>query len=166
MIPDATAIHCRLAIVDCRLSISDHSLMRRRSRGNLLVACVVLVLTAGLIGCVRRTMTITTEPPGAMVFLNDQEIGRSEVTTDFLWYGDYGVTLRKKGYETLKTHWEVKPPWYQYMPIDFFAEVLWPGHIHDTRDAHFVLQPKQLPTSEELVSRAAETRERALDRRK
>ena len=49
-------------------------------------------------GCVRRTIRITTEPPNALVFLNDQEIGRSEVATDFLWYGDYDVIIRKKGY--------------------------------------------------------------------
>ena len=125
-----------------------------------------LVLTAALIGCVRRTITITTDPPGALVFLNDQEIGRSEVTTDFLWYGDYGVALRKDGYETFKTHWQIKPPWYQYMPIDFFAEVLWPGHIHDAHTAHFVLEPRELPSAEELAERAVETRDRALDRRK
>ena len=128
--------------------------------------CIGLMMTATLVGCVRRTVTITPTPPGARVFLHDQELGRSEVTTDFLWYGDYGVTLRKKGYETLKTHWEIRPPWYQYMPIDFLSEVLWPGHIHDARSAHFELQPRELPSSEELVERAIQTRDRALDRRK
>ncbi len=132
----------------------------------LCAAGVALVLTAILGGCVRRSITITTDPPGAMVFLNDQEIGRSEVTTDFLWYGDYGVTLRKKGYETQRTHWKIAPPWYQRMPIDFFAEVLWPGHIHDAHSMHFVLAERELPGSEELIERAADARGRALDRRK
>lgn len=132
----------------------------------LCAAGAALVLTATLGGCVRRSITITTDPPGAMVFLNDQEIGRSEVTTDFLWYGDYGVTLRKKGYETQRTHWKIDPPWYQYIPVDFFAEVLWPGHIHDTHSMHFVLVERELPGSEELIERAADARGRALDRRK
>ncbi len=117
-------------------------------------------------GCVRRTITITTEPPNARVFLNDQEIGRSAVTTDFLWYGDYGVTIRKEGYDTLQTNWVVKRPWYQYMPLDFFAEVLWPGQIHDTHAQHYVLEPASIPTQEELIDRAVETRDRALDARK
>ena len=116
-------------------------------------------------GCVRRTITITTEPPNALVFLNDQEIGHSEVTTDFLWYGDYDVVIRKGGYETLKTNWEIRPPWYQLVPIDFLAEVLWPGHLHDVREKHFVLKPRELPTQEELLDRAVETRARALDPR-
>jgi hypothetical protein len=130
------------------------------------LALTSLAVFASLLGCVRRTLTITTAPPHALVFLNDQEIGRSEVTTDFVWYGDYDVIIRKEGYETLKTHWDIEAPWYQLVPIDFFAEVLWPGHIHDVRQRHFVLEEQQLPTPDELLEHAAEARRRALDRRK
>ncbi len=128
-----------------------------------LLAVAVFVVSAG---CVRRTMTITTEPSRAMVFLNDQEVGPSTVSTDFLWYGDYDVIIRKEGYKTLKTHWNVEPPWYQKVPIDFFAEVLWPRWLHDTHERHFTLEPAETPTDEELIGRALETRDRALSRRK
>lgn len=128
----------------------------------VLVAATLTMSSA----CVRRTITITTEPPNARVFLNDQEVGRSAVTTDFLWYGDYGVTIRKEGYETLQTNWVIKRPWYQYMPLDFFSEVLWPGQLHDTHSQHYVLAPEKIPTQEELIGRAVETRDRALDARK
>jgi hypothetical protein len=131
-----------------------------------LIPLLVVVTTLAASGCVRRTLRITTEPPNARVFLNDQEIGRSEVTTDFLWYGDYDVTLRKEGYETLHTNWTVKAPWYQWVPFDFFSEVLWPGHLHDQHARHFVLEPARTPSEEELVGRAVETRERALDAHK
>ena len=57
---------------------------------------LAILLVAATSGCVRRTIKITTEPPGARVFLNDQEVGRSEVSTDFLWYGDYDVVVRKE----------------------------------------------------------------------
>ncbi|MCH7995509.1 MAG: PEGA domain-containing protein [Planctomycetes bacterium] len=120
---------------------------------------------AMLSGCVRRTLKITTEPPSALVFLNEEEVGRSDITRDFLWYGDYSVIIRKEGYKTLKTHWDIKPPWYQRIPIDFFAEVLWPGHIHDTHETHFVLEKQEWPTSEELVNRAKELQARAHDLR-
>ena len=135
------------------------------NRSQLRVVCISLacVLIWESAGCVRRTITITTEPPGALVFLNDQEIGRSVVTTDFLWYGDYDVTIRKQGYQTLKTNWDIKPPWYQILPFDFFAEVLWPGQLHDQRERHFGLQPAQPPSQEELVGRALQARDRALD---
>lgn len=114
------------------------------------------------LACVRRTLTITTEPPNALVFLNDQEIGRSEVTTDFLWYGDYDLVIRQEGYETLSTSWDVKPPWHQIPPLDFFLEVLWPGRIHDARSRHFVLQTQELPSSEIVIERASDTRDAAL----
>jgi len=130
---------------------------------------IVLLIVGAVVSstaCVRRTITITTEPPNARVFLNDQEVGRSAVTTDFLWYGDYGVTIRKEGYETLQTNWVIKRPWYQYMPLDFFSEVLWPGQLHDTHSQHYVLAPEKIPTQEELIGRAVETRDRALDARK
>ena len=130
---------------------------------SLAPALALLVIVPG---CVRRTLSISTEPPGALVFLNDQEVGRSTVTTDFLWYGDYDVIIRKKGYQTLQTHWEIKPPWYQRIPIDFFAEVLWPGRIHDRHERNFVLETAVPPTQEELISRAVETQKRALERRK
>ena len=133
----------------------------RRGRWCLCTTAIISLLAPG--GCVRRTIRITTEPPNALVFLNDQEIGRSEVSTDFLWYGDYDVIIRKEGHETLHTNWEIKPPWYQIIPLDFFAEVLWPGQIHDVRERHFVLQPQELPTTEELIERAEETRSRALN---
>jgi PEGA domain len=131
-------------------------------------AIIVMVTVLGLLtpACVRRTINITTEPPNARVFLNDQEVGRSAVTTDFLWYGDYGVTIRKEGFETLETNWVIKPPWYQRIPLDFFTEVLWPGQLHDTHSRHFILEPAKIPTQEELIGRAGETRDRALDARK
>ena len=142
-----------------------------RGRGPTVDAVLIalpVVICAGFMstGCVRRTITITTHPPGARVFLNDQEIGRSEVTTDFLWYGDYGVTIRKEGFETLATHWDVRPPWYQRIPIDFFAEVLWPGHILDAHARHFDLKPAEDADPKEVLRRAEEIRKRALDTRK
>ena len=116
-------------------------------------------------GCVRRTLTITTEPPNALVYLNDQEIGRSKVSIDFLWYGDYDVVIRKDGFQTLHTHWNINPPWYQYIPVDFFAEVLWPGHFHDQHEKHFVLNTMTRSSPEDLIGRAMETRMQALDPR-
>ncbi len=130
---------------------------------NYVLSIVAGVLVAvGLTGCVRRTITISTDPPQARVFLNDQEIGRSEVSMDFLWYGDYDVVIRKEGYETLQTHWTIEPPWYQRIPFDFFAEVLWPGWIHDTRCQHYALTPATTPTEEEVIERAETLREEAL----
>jgi len=141
----------------------DYMAKIRERRSNWAVGLLgVLFISMSHSGCVRRTMTITTDPPQARVFLNDQEIGRSEVSTDFLWYGDYDVVIRKEGYETLQTNWTIKPPWYQWIPFDFISEVLWPGWIHDTHSQHYALSPATIPSEEEVIERAETVREEAL----
>src|SRR6202000_2421377 len=45
-------------------------------------------------GCVERKITIGSAPAGAIVTLNDEEVGRTPVTVPFTWYGDYDIVLR------------------------------------------------------------------------
>ena len=113
-----------------------------------LAFCLAAIL---LTGCVERTITIQTEPPGAVVTLNDQEIGVSPVTVPFNWYGDYWVRISKDGYETLDTHRKLKAPLHDWPPLDFVTEVLWPGRIVDAYEWTFDLSPKEYPTREELI---------------
>ncbi len=110
--------------------------------------------TAVLAGCVERKLTINTEPQGAKVILNDQDIGVSPVTVPFNWYGDYWVRISKDGYETLNTHRALKAPLHDYPPFDFFAEILYPGRIVDAYEWTFDLAPKEYPSREELVEAA------------
>lgn len=128
-------------------------------RGLVLVTALAVLAASG---CVRRKLTITTEPEGARVVLNDQDIGTSPVTVDFVWYGDYDVIVRHDDYETLKTSHRLDPPWYQVPPFDFFAEVLLPATITDEQAMHFVLEPRQPIDREELVQEAMDFRERTL----
>ncbi len=104
-----------------------------------------------LAGCVERRLTINTEPQGARVILNDQEIGVSPVTVSFNWYGDYWVRLSKDGYEALDTHRRLKAPLHDYFPFDFVAEALYPGRIVDAYEWTFALALKVYPTREQLV---------------
>ena len=64
------------------------------------------------IGCVQREMNVQSNPPGAVVYLNDREMGRTPFTKQFLWYGNYDVVLRKEGYQTLKTNAEITAPFW------------------------------------------------------
>lgn len=126
---------------------------------------VAVVFVAALVsspGCVRRTLTVRTEPEGALILLNDEEVGLSPVTVDFTWYGDYDVVIRKEGFETLKTHHRVSAPWYEYPPLDFFFETMVAFTLHDQHEAEFTLEPEQMPGRAELMENAAELRERAL----
>ena len=124
--------------------------------------CNLVVLTvAGLIaaiilgGCVERKLTINTQPQGALVVLNDEEIGASPVTVSFEWYGDYDVRISKEGFETLKTHRNLKAPWYDNFPFDFFAW-LNPERIVDEYEWTFELAPKKEISREELIGAAEE----------
>jgi len=105
-------------------------------------------------GCVERELTINTEPEGAMVMLNDEQIGESPVTVAFNWYGDYWVRATKEGYETLETSRELKAPWHDWFPLDFFAQVLYPGRIVDRYEWTFDLSPRQDLTRKELIEKA------------
>ncbi len=120
-------------------------------------ACLLLT------GCVERTAKIRTDPPGALVMVNDEEVGVSPVKFSFQWYGDYDILVRKAGYATLKTHYRIDAPWYEWPPFDLIAETLVPTMI---RDEHvlptFTLEPAETPPVDELVKEATELRDRAL----
>jgi hypothetical protein len=109
-----------------------------------------------LSGCVERRLTINTKPEGALVVLNDEEIGTSPVTVSFNWYGDYWVRISKPGFETLDTHRKLKGPWYDHFPFDFFAQIVNPKRIVDSYEWTFELSPKQEISREELIQKAQE----------
>jgi len=117
---------------------------------------VCLIVTLFLVGCVERKLTINTEPQGAIVVLNDEEIGISPVTASFEWYGDYNVRISKEGFETLKTHRKLKGPWYDKFPFDFFAQLIYPGRIVNSYEWTFELAPKREIPREELIRNALE----------
>lgn len=125
---------------------------------SVLVLAAVCVTGVVLVGCVERQLTINTEPQGAMVVLNDQQIGESPVTVPFNWYGDYWVRVSKDGYETLNTHRELEAPLHDYLPFDLFVQILYPGHIVDTYEWTFELEPQTYPTPEELIEHARSLR--------
>src|SRR5688572_32116032 len=88
-----------------------------------------LIMLVGVLavasGCAQpeRKLVINSEPAGALVYLNGEEVGRTPLEYDFTWYSDYDVTLRKEGYETLKTNRSLKPPLKMWIPFDLFTEM-------------------------------------------
>jgi len=111
----------------------------------------ILIIAAG---CVERKLTINTNPTGAVVLLNDEEIGVSPVTVSFKWYGDYNVTLRKAGCQTLQTHRNLKAPLHDYFPFDFIVGVLYPFQVVDSYEWSFDLQPQKEISRQELIEAA------------
>ena len=120
---------------------------------------MIMMLTAAALtstGCVERQLTVNTQPQGALVWLNDEEIGYSPVTVSFNWYGDYNIKIRKEGYQTLKTHRPLKRPLHDYPPFDFFAQCLYPKQIKDSYSWNFILEPQQYPSQAQLIEDAQE----------
>ena len=124
----------------------------------------IVVIASGAIllaGCVERKLTIVTEPEQAVVWLNDEEIGMTPVTVNFNWYGDYTVRIEKPGHEILNTHRLLERPAHDVFPLDFFAQVLWPGTIEDSYTWTFQMEPFQQASADELIEQANQMRENA-----
>jgi len=122
-------------------------------------AVIIAVLLCTLqMGAVRRRLTIRSNPPGAQVYIDDQYIGVTPVSTSFVYYGTRKVQLVKSGFETVTEKHKIAAPWYQYPVIDFFAENVNPQEIRDEREIRFQLEPQQLIAPEELLRRGKELR--------
>ena len=120
------------------------------------------VASALLLGCVDRRYVITTDPPGAVVYRNGVYLGATPVDDHFIYYGKYRFTIVKEGYETLQIDQEIKTPWYEFPPIDFFSETLLPYSVIDRREFHYKLEPRKLPDQGQLLKQAAELRTKGL----
>ena len=127
-----------------------------RKQNSSAVILVILIALTTFAGCVERELTINTKPQGAVVTLNDEEIGESPVTVNFSWYGDYCVRINKEGYETLNTHRDLKGPWYDYFPFDFFAQIVNPNRIVDSYEWTFELSPRRQISRDKLIQNARE----------
>ncbi len=134
--------------------------MRKASNGLKLLLGVVVVcgLEAVGSGCVQRRLTIRTDPPGAMAYVDGYPIGTTPISTDFIYYGTREIRLVKDGYETVVVKQRFWPPWYEIPPLDFISENLVPGEFRDHRTLEFRLQPQRITPPEQLVDRAERLR--------
>lgn len=124
------------------------------------ISIVMLLVVASLLfcGCVRRRMTVRSNPPGAMVYLDGKEIGKTPFSTNFDFYGKREFRVVKEGYETKTVLLEVWAPWYEWIGIDFFSEVLLPGKLTDRHYYEFDMQPESVVPPSELFGRAEDLR--------
>ncbi len=132
---------------------------RSDMRSGLLLMCVALLLPF-LTGCVERTLIIRSEPAGAHVVVNGTELGPAPVTLPFQTYGVYEVVLSQPEHRRLSVTVPVKPPWYEHVPLDFFAEVLWPFTLRDYHEVTVSMQPTVPADEAGIDEREAELRHR------
>jgi PEGA domain len=126
----------------------------------LLAACAILSCLLPT-GCVRRRLTIRTNPPGAQVFVDNQEIGTTPCSASFVYYGTRTITIIKDGYRTEKIFQRIPAPWYEIPPLDFFSENLNPLETRDERVVDVQLVPEEIVPQQQLLDRAQTLRDSA-----
>lgn len=103
-------------------------------------------------------MTVRTNPPGALLYVDDYEVGTTPVSVNVTYYGTRKIRLVKDGYETLTVMQRVPAPWYQIPPLDLVSDNFVPGQIRDQRTLDFQLKPQAVTSGAELVGRAEQLR--------
>lgn len=111
-----------------------------RRSGRVCSSVVAVGVLGALSGCLERTIVVTSEPEGAVVYLNDQEIGRTPVEADFTYFGVYDLRLNLEGYEPVVTSRKAATPLKEMPPIDLAAEAI-PAKLPTRISWHFVLTP-------------------------
>ena len=137
------------------------ALMKLQPRQLRLVVLGVALLLGSATGCVRRRLLVRTGPPGALVSVDNQIIGASPAASPFTFYGTREIRVEKDGYRTETIRRKLNPPWYEYPPLDFITETLWPFEIRDERVIDIELVPKEIDPLETVIGRADQLRDQS-----
>lgn len=99
---------------------------------------IALATLLAACGCVERVLLIRSEPSRAPVYVDEQYAGVTPLDFRFRHYGTRRVRVgpvRDPGgallYGPVEQDFRVVAPWYEKWPVDFLAEVLWPGTLRD-----------------------------------
>ena len=116
------------------------------------MVALALTLAPVLSGCVDRRFVVTTNVPGAQVFLEGKPLGPSPVDSRWEYAGNYNFTALAPGYEPLTEKVRFAPKFYMYPPFDLIAETLYPGRIEDVRRVTLTLTPSRQLSDAELLA--------------
>lgn len=119
-------------------------------------ACLLVLALFTLAGCVQRTISVTSEPAGALVFLNDQEVGRTPVRVPFTFYGGYHVRLERKDYVSLDTTQKANAPWWEAPGPDLIAEMIPNNRVEIAW--HFELEKQTTTDPDKVIDHASQLR--------
>jgi PEGA domain len=114
-----------------------------------------------LTGCVERRYTIRSDPPGALVVVNGEEIGRAPVSRNFTYYGDRDISLMLDGYQTQRVIQPIKARWFDNLATEFFTENVIPYTFRDERDFTYKMTPATVPMTNDLLTRGSALRSQA-----
>ena len=109
-------------------------------------------------GCVRRRLLVRSNPPGAMVYVDNQPVGTTPWCNEFHLLRDAGARPRKPGYENADGQATIPAPWFEIPPVDFVSENVAPTEIQDYRTVSYDLVPGAIVPSDQLLDRAQQLR--------
>ena len=121
---------------------------------------VLAVAMAGASGCVRRVVQITSAPEGALIWMNDREVGSTPCEIEILHYGKYDVRVEKAGYEPVMTGRSASVPIWDLPGIDLIAELV-PADFESRTVWHFDLVVEN-DDPDRVLLRAETARDRAV----
>ena len=90
---------------------------------------------------IRKVATITSEPPGAKVWVNNVYRGKTPVEIPYNWNWYYDITLKKPGYNDYCIRERFYAPVRHWIPFDFVAEAV-PVRSEEPQWRHYQLTPK------------------------
>lgn len=131
-------------------------MVRHGSRAPLVVAIYFAALGAG---CVERRLTVRTDPPGALVSVNGEELGTTPVSMRFDYYGDRRMTVQAEGYNTMNLIQPIKAPWWDNLLTEFVSENMVPFTLRDEREFNYRLTPATTPETGDLLGSAEQLRQ-------
>lgn len=134
----------------------EQSICGRRELRLAVCLCLCLLFLVSSGGCLRRRMTINSNPQGATVYVDGHQIGKTPVSTDFTYYGTRNIRLEMDNYQTLSVKQKVRPPWYEYPPFDFFTETFSASEIKDHHVWTYDLQQRAISSDDQIMQRANE----------
>jgi hypothetical protein len=123
---------------------------------------LVVTMASPADAIVRRRLNVNSNPQGALVYVDNQQIGTTPCSVDFTYYGTREVRLIKPGFETLTVNQPIPAPWYEYTPVDFVSENLVTMKIRDNRTVNYNLAPQLMVPAQELIGRANQLRQDTL----
>jgi hypothetical protein len=136
-------------------------MVKRHTTKRAAVTLVFLAFTGLCSGCVERRYTVRTDPPGATIVVNGEEIGPSPASRNFYFYGNREITMILDGYETRTVIQPVPAPWWDNYVTEFFTENLLPFTWRDEREFRYKLTPAVATPEGDLRDRAEGLRSEA-----
>ena len=105
---------------------------------------LICALTTASSGCVRRIVSINSQPQGADIYFDRKFIGKTPYKHEFFYYGGHHLELVKENHRNIRTTLKLKGPLYEYFPISIFSELLIPWEITDMHVASYILEEGQV----------------------